>query len=328
MKRAEVIGYLGRDWERCCARIERALTTDIELLGSINASILEHGGKKLRPMLSLLSARALSSGDGPLPEDSIRYAAAVELLHNATLLHDDVADRSDIRRGAPTVMSLLGGTAAVLVGDFWLVRAVDEVLSAESRRLEVIELFSKTLSDLAEGEMFQLQKAGSDDTTEEDYLRIIYCKTASLFVTSCVAAAKSVDASPQDEEIMRRYAKALGIAFQIQDDILDYAGGDLGKPVGQDLRERKITMPLLGALRSADEKTQRRIREAVRDAADSEQQRSLVLGFVDEFGGLDYARRRLQDYVDEAVGALSPLRDSQAREHLIALAEYTARRNR
>ena len=237
MKRAEVIEYLGDDWTRCGERMNRALESDIDLLNRTNGSILEHGGKKLRPMLSLLVARALSSEGAQLSEDSIRYATAVELLHNATLLHDDVADRSDTRRGVPTVMSLLGSSAAVLVGDFWLVRAVDEVLSAENHKLEVIALFSKTLSDLAEGEMFQLQKAGSDDTTEEDYLKIIYCKTASLFVTACVAAAKSVNAAPQQEEMMRRYATALGIAFQIKDDILDYAGGDLGKPVGQDLRE-------------------------------------------------------------------------------------------
>ena len=328
MKRAEVIEYLGNDWIRCSERMDRALQSDINLLNRTNASILEHGGKKLRPMLSLLVARALSSEDGPLSEDSIRYATAVELLHNATLLHDDVADCSDTRRGVPTVMSLLGGTAAVLVGDFWLVRAVDEVLSAESHKLEVIALFSKTLSDLAEGEMFQLQKAGSDDTTEEDYLRIIYSKTASLFVTACVSAAKSVDASPEEEEMLRRYAKALGIAFQIKDDILDYAGGDLGKPVGQDLREQKITMPLLGALSKAAPEEQQRIRTLVHGAADHEENCPLVMDFVAEYDGLEYAQKRLEDYVREAVSALAPLKPSQARDYLVALAEYSARRNK
>ena len=328
MNRAEVVDFLGKDWSRCCARMTDALSSDIDLLNRTNDSILEHGGKKLRPMLSLLVARALSPDNEPLSEDSIRYATAVELLHNATLLHDDVADRSDTRRGRPTVMSLLGSSAAVLVGDFWLVRAVDEVLSAESHKLEVIALFSKTLSDLAEGEMFQLQKAGSDDTTEDDYLRIIYSKTASLFVTACVSAAKSVNASPEDEEMMRRYAKALGIAFQIKDDILDYAGGDLGKPVGQDLREQKITMPLLGALSSADSSTEQEIRSLVRGAADSKENCSRVLEFVGQRGGLEYARRRLDDYVRDAVSALAPLKPSQAKEYLVALAEYTASRNR
>ena len=328
MKRTEVIDFLGRDWTRCGERMNRALESDIDLLNHTNGSILEHGGKKLRPMLSLLVARALSSEGAQLSEDSIRYATAVELLHNATLLHDDVADRSDTRRGVPTVMSLLGSSAAVLVGDFWLVRAVDEVLSAESHKLEVIALFSKTLSDLAEGEMFQLQKAGSDDTTEEDYLRIIYCKTASLFVTACVAAAKSVNATPAEEEMMRRYAKALGIAFQIKDDILDYTGEDLGKPVGQDLREQKITMPLLGALASADAQTDQKIRTLVRSAADNEENCSRVLEFVSQRGGLEYARRRLDECVAQATSALEPLKHSQAKEYLIALAEYTASRNK
>ncbi len=328
MRRADVIDFLGEDWKRCGARMNRALETDIDLLNSTNRSILENGGKKLRPMLSLLVARALSPDSQPLPEDSIRYATAVELLHNATLLHDDVADRSDTRRGVPTVMSLLGGTAAVLVGDFWLVRAVDEVLSAEDHKLEVIALFSKTLSDLAEGEMFQLQKAGSDDTTEEDYLRIIYSKTASLFVTACVSAAKSVNASPQQEEMMRRYATALGIAFQIKDDILDYAGGDLGKPVGQDLKEQKITLPLLGALASADNLTEQQVRSWVRGAADSPENVSRVLEFVSEHRGLEYARMRLEDYVAQAISALEPMKPSQAKEYLTALAEYSASRNK
>ena len=328
MNRAEVVDFLGKDWSRCCARMTDALSSDIDLLNRTNDSILEHGGKKLRPMLSLLVARALSPDNEPLSEDSIRYATAVELLHNATLLHDDVADRSDTRRGRPTVMSLLGSSAAVLVGDFWLVRAVDEVLSAESHKLEVIALFSKTLSDLAEGEMFQLQKAGSDDTTEEDYLRIIYCKTASLFVTACVSAAKAVDASAEDEEMVRRYAKALGMAFQIKDDILDYAGGDLGKPVGQDLKEQKITMPLLGALSSADARTEQEVRSWVRGAAESDENCSRVLEFVAQRGGLEYARRRLDEYVAQAVSALAPLKHSQAREYLIALAEYSASRNK
>ena len=328
MKRAEVIDFLGQDWIRCGERMDRALESDIDLLNRTNSSILEHGGKKLRPMLSLLVARALSHEDGPLPEDSIRYATAVELLHNATLLHDDVADCSDTRRGVPTVMSLLGSSAAVLVGDFWLVRAVDEVLSAESHKLEVIALFSKTLSDLAEGEMFQLQKAGSDDTTEEDYLRIIHSKTASLFVTACVSAAKSMDASAEEEEMMCRYAKALGIAFQIKDDILDYTGGDLGKPVGQDLREQKITMPLLGALMQASPEEQQRIRSLVHGVADHGENCSAVMDFVSERRGLEYAQKRLEDYVREAVSALAPMKPSQAKEYLLALAEYSARRNK
>ena len=328
MNRAEVIDFLGNDWKRCCTRMTDALSSDIELLNQTNGSILEHGGKKLRPMLSLLVAKALSPADGPLSEDSIRYATAVELLHNATLLHDDVADCSDTRRGRPTVMSLLGSSAAVLVGDFWLVRAVDEVLSAEGHKLEVIALFSKTLSDLAEGEMFQLQKAGSDDTTEEDYLRIIYCKTASLFVTACVSAAKSVNASPQEEEMVRSYAKALGMAFQIKDDILDYVGGNLGKPVGQDLKEQKITMPLLGALSSADAQTEQKVRSWVRGAAENEENCSRVLEFVAQRGGLEYARMRLDEYVAQAVSALAPLKPSQAREYLMALAEYSASRNK
>ena len=168
-------------------RVERlivdALSTDIQLLDATNKSIRERPGKMLRPTLALLSAGAVSG----INEDSMRFAAAAELLHNATLLHDDVVDGATQRRGAPTVASLLDGRAAVLVGDFWLVKCMQVVLGAGKHTDKAIRIFAKTLSDLAEGELLQMEKATKGDTTEEDYLRIIYCKTASLFEALGVA---------------------------------------------------------------------------------------------------------------------------------------------
>jgi len=201
----DILGYLGDDWIRTGDMIRSSLDSDIELLNWTNAYILSHGGKQLRPLLALLMARAC--GGGPLPADSIRYAAAVELLHNATLLHDDVADGSMIRRGSPTVASLLDPEHSVLVGDYWLVKAVDLVLGADRNVTEVIRLFAGTLARLAEGEMLQLQKAASADTSEEDYLRIIGDKTGSLFETACLSAAISVDASAEWKRVAVEYAR-------------------------------------------------------------------------------------------------------------------------
>ena len=165
--------FCGNDWKRVGVRMKGSLMSDISLLNSTNDMILFHSGKQLRPMLSLLVAKACS-GDSVLPEDSIRVAAAAELLHNATLLHDDVADESDVRRGNPTLNSLMGPSVSVLVGDYWLVAAMNEIQAAEHFGPRLISIFSRTLTHLAEGEMLQLQEARSGDTVEEDYLRIIF----------------------------------------------------------------------------------------------------------------------------------------------------------
>lgn len=318
--------YLGKDWTAVQDCICGSLESDIDLLNMTNRSILSHAGKQLRPMLALVAARACAQ-DGAVSEATIRYAAAAELMHNATLLHDDVADDSDQRRGVPTIRSLMGPTVSVLLGDYWLVKAMEQILaSAESDTL-VIRIFSKTLSDLAEGELLQLQKAQSGDTLEDDYLRIIYSKTASLFEASCVSAALSVNASEEMVEAMRAYSVALGLAFQIKDDLLDYAGTEsVGKPLGVDILEQKITMPLLGALKSASEEESAKIRSLVKDIPGHPEYRDEIVAFVKSNNGLEYAASRLDFYVDEAVKALAVLPVSHERELLEQLAYYTAKR--
>ena len=254
--------YLGQDWLSVQERIASALESDISLLNSTNASILSQSGKQLRPMLALMFARACT---GRATDAGIRYAAASELLHNATLLHDDVADGSELRRGKPTVMSLMGPSVSVLVGDYWLVKAMELILQDSDTDTTAIRIFSKTLSDLAEGEMLQLQKAQSGDTDEKDYLRIIYNKTASLFEAACLSAALSVGVSESMEQAARDYAVALGIAFQIQDDILDIIGDskELGKMVGSDAQNNKQTYVTLNGLEQSKRDVETLSREAV-----------------------------------------------------------------
>ena len=318
--------YLGESWTAVGERIRQALQSDIDLLNSTNESILSHSGKQMRPMLGLLMALACSC-EG-ITDSTISYAAASELLHNATLLHDDVADGSMKRRGVPTIMSLMGPSVSVLVGDYWLVKAMDLIMDAdEGNGSGVMRIFSKTLKDLAAGEMLQLQKAQKGDTDEQDYLRIIYSKTASLFEATCVSAAKSVSASQEYVEAARAYAVALGIAFQIQDDILDYAGTDaVGKPLGADILEQKITMPLLGALANVDEAKVKDIRGKIEAIVGQPEYRDEILDFVRSNGGLEYAAAALDRYVAQAVESLSVLPESKSKEYLVELAYFTARR--
>ena len=316
--------YLGKDWEAVVEKIETSLMSDIDLLNSTNSSILSNSGKQLRPLLALLIARACSGHR--ISEATARYAAAAELLHNATLLHDDVADNSYQRRGVPTIMSLMGPSVSVLVGDYWLVKAMELILGSSEGDHQVIKIFSKTLSDLAEGEMLQLQKAQSGDTSEDDYLRIIYSKTASLFEAACVSAAISVNASEECLKAAKDYAVALGIAFQIKDDILDYSGTEsVGKPLGVDILEQKITMPLLGAIANAPAE-EGRIRGLVKGIVDHPENRDGIVAFVKDNAGLEYAVQQLDKYVAQAVDALSVLPLSKERELLEELAYFTAKR--
>ena len=279
----------------------------------------------LRPMLALLSAGAA----GGINEDSVRFAAAAELLHNATLLHDDVVDGATQRRGAPTVSSLLNSEASVLIGDYWLVKCMQVVLSSSAKADRVIRIFAKTLSDLAEGEILQLQKAGDATTTEDDYLRIIYCKTASLFEASALAAAVSAGAPERVENALSSYARNLGLAFQIKDDIFDYSApeAEVGKPVGIDLLEQKITQPLLCALEKATPQEAAAIREKVKSVMDNPSLAAEIRAFVMEKDGVALASQKQDFYIEKAISYLETLSDSPEKCYLAELARYVGSRN-
>ena len=314
----EVQKFLGPAWtdfQRCFAE---SLRTDIPLLEKVNRFILEHGGKKLRPTFTLLIAQALGA---PCDERVVSCAAASELLHTATLLHDDVADDAPTRRGAPTVMSLYTPSTAVLVGDFWLSRAMDLIIDHPDKR--VLHAYSKCLGDLARGEMLQLERAGKGDTTEEDYRRIIYCKTTSLFEASMVSAAHSVGAGEAETAACRDYACHIGQAFQMMDDILDYSPElAIGKPTGQDIMEKKITLPLLCLLEKVPATVARRIRHRMRkpDAGLVEE----IFLLVRQYDALSDARRVLEEEIRQATEALAPLPASEAKDYLIKLAGLMA----
>lgn len=322
--------YIRVELDKVNAEIKLKLSNQIDLVNKANSLVLSRSGKQMRPVMSVLMAKACSE-NGRVSETSLHYAAATELLHNATLLHDDVADNSPVRRGQPTILSLLGGRASVLLGDYWLVKAMVEIFeddgNGQGLRDKVIMLYSKTLSDLSEGELLQLQKADSGDTEEKDYYQIIYSKTASLFVTAAMSAAMSVGASQEKVEAAREYATSFGIAFQIKDDIFDYQeDASIGKPVGMDLKERKITLPLLGALQNVPSDEAEKIRQMVCKIDDRPEYQAEIVAFVRENGGMDYAKMRLQEYIDKAKSALRHLGESKDAEMLAQMADFIAER--
>lgn len=315
--------------EQVNAFINLALVSDIPLLDSTNRSLRDHPGKMLRPMLSLLVAGAAGAAKPP-PEDTYRYAAATEILHNATLLHDDVVDGATERRGLPTVASLLGGSAAVLIGDYWLEKCLQLILGARRETDRVLRLFAQTIGHLTEGELLQMQKATSADTTQADYLRILYGKTASLFESAALSAAISVAASEQVVRAMGDFAYQLGLAFQIKDDIFDYEedASDIGKPVGIDLKEQKITQPLLCALETVSADENSRIRGLVRNIPDHPEYVDQVRAFVKEQGGVEKAAEVMDGYVNKAISCLDILPESREKLYLAQMAKYVGQRDK
>jgi len=324
----EIKEYIQPGMEQVNAIIISALRSDIPLLDSTNRNLREHPGKMLRPTLALLVAGA--NCPAGLPDDTYRYAAAAELLHNATLLHDDVVDGATERRGMPTVASLLSGSAAVLIGDYWLANCLQVILGARRETDRVLRLYAQTISHLTEGELLQMQKAQSADTTQGDYLRIIYGKTASLFESTALTAAISVGADEKVVRAMGDFAYQLGVAFQIKDDIFDYedVSADIGKPVGIDLMEQKITQPLLCALESVDAGEQARIRDMVRNILDHPEYVEGIRAFVKAQDGIEKAARVMDDYVNKAISCLDILPESKEKLYLARLARYVGQRDK
>ncbi|MDD2594508.1 MAG: polyprenyl synthetase family protein [Bacteroidales bacterium] len=319
--------FLGEDWLAYRKMVESSLHAEMAMLNKINEYLFQRPGKQIRPMLSLLTAKACNSGI--CGSNVIRCAAASEMLHTATLLHDDVADNSDTRRGAPTVMSVVSPTASVLIGDFWLSKVIELIVTHCDNR--IILCFSKCLKDLAEGEMLQLEKAETLSTTEDDYFAIIYRKTASLFETSIKSAAYAADATMETVSAFEQYAVHVGLAFQIMDDIFDYSPAlSIGKPTGIDILEKKITLPLLGAFMNASSAETDDIKSQIKEAGSSPQQdRKIVdntFDFVNRHNGIDYAKSRLSREIAIAVDSLADIMPSDAKTYLTELARYMSRR--
>lgn len=325
---SDIKADLGEDWDRFEAILAEAIESDNQLLNKINSYLLDNSGKKLRPLLVLLSAKA---GSGFINELSIVCAAVSELIHTATLLHDDVVDDSDLRRGSLTVKSLFSPGASVLMGDYWLSKAI-HLLISNNCDYEIMRGYSQTIEDLASGEMLQMERAEDLKTTHSDYIEIITRKTASLFVSSVRSGAIASGASAEAISALTKYALHFGICFQIRDDILDYSSSSkTGKDSDSDISERKITLPLLCALDSAPDKRNYILsRMSEIDVSDKDSLKNVsiikeVKRFVTDHSGVSSARNILQNYISEAISDISSLPDTPAREALTDIARIVGR---
>jgi octaprenyl-diphosphate synthase len=303
------------------AEIRCQLASDVALVSQVGDYIVGGGGKRLRPLLVVLAARAAGAKDST----HIPAAALIEFIHTATLLHDDVVDGSDRRRGRETANEAFGNPASVLVGDFLYSRAFQMMAALDSAA--VIRVMADATNTIAAGEVMQLMNSGDPDTTEIRYMDVIYRKTARLFEAGAQIAAIVARAPARVESALTRYGKHLGIAFQLIDDALDY-GGDadqLGKNVGDDLAEGKPTLPLIHALKHGDADAAAMIREVI-ERGGTEQQ-GQIRALVESTGGLDYTSRLARSEAELAVQALAEVSDSPYRDALAGLARFAVSRN-
>ena len=301
----------------------QSMKSNVLLLDKIMGYIVKRKGKQIRPMFVFFTAK-ICGGD-PLPAATFRGAALIELLHTATLVHDDVVDESNYRRGFFSINALWKNKIAVLVGDYLLSKGL--LLSLQHDDYELLRIVSNAVRELSEGELLQIEKARRLDITEAVYFDIIRQKTASLIASCCAVGAASAGAEKALIEQARLFGEKVGIAFQIKDDLFDYGTAEIGKPVGIDIKEKKMTLPLIYALQQADWLTKRRIIYNVKNNDGRKDRVQAVIDFVQQSGGLDYAIETMRRYRDEALALLHDFPASPARTSLEQLINYTIERN-
>ncbi|CDH21811.1 octaprenyl diphosphate synthase [Xenorhabdus bovienii] len=297
------------------------LNSDVALINQLGYYIISGGGKRIRPMIAVLAGKALHCEK----EKHIKVAALIEFIHTATLLHDDVVDESDMRRGKATANAMYGNAASVLVGDFIYTRSFQMMTDLDSMR--VLKLMSDATNVIAEGEVMQLMNCNDPDTSEDDYMRVIYSKTARLFEVAAHSAAILSGATPEQEAALRDYGRYLGTAFQLIDDLLDYDSDDntLGKNTGDDLNEGKPTLPLLHAMHHGAPEQSALIRSAI-EQGNGRHLLDTVLATMKQCGSLKYTRQRAEEEADKAISALQVLDESPYKAALVGLAHVAVQR--
>lgn len=300
--------------------IRRSLASDVLLVSQVAEYIVTSGGKRLRPLIVLLAARALGYGG----DRHVDVAAIVEFIHTATLLHDDVVDHSERRRGRDTANSVFGNQASVLVGDFLYSRAFQMMVQVGSMR--VMDILADATNTIAAGEVLQLMNVKDPDVTEESYQTVIYRKTARLFEAGAQLAAVLADRDPADEAAMIEYGRKLGTAFQLIDDALDYdaSAEELGKNLGDDLAEGKPTLPLIYAMRVGSPSESAMIRSAV--ASGDLDRLDEIRAVIARTGALQYSADQARRAADDAIEALSDVPDSNWKSALVTIADFAVKR--
>ena len=297
------------------------LGSNVPLVEKIGHYIVESGGKRLRPLLVLLAANAT----GYKGEKHIPLAAIIEFIHTATLLHDDVVDNSELRRGKDTANAKWGNAPSVLVGDFLYSRAFQ--IMVEIGSMEIMEVISNATNVIAEGEVLQLLNTKNPDTTEESYMQVILGKTAMLFEAATESGAILAKADKQKQEALRLYGLHLGTAFQLIDDVMDYLSSseEMGKNVGDDLAEGKATLPLIHAMRAGTEDQRKLVRQAIRKGGLDDLQP--IMDIVKATGAIEYTQEKAQQEADKAIAALDHIPESSFKETLKLLADIAVKRN-
>ena len=308
-------------------KFRQSMRTKVLLLDKIMGYIVRRKGKQVRPMFVFLTARASAPDPtAPLPEAVFRGAALIELLHTATLVHDDVVDESNYRRGFFSINALWKNKIAVLVGDYLLSRGL--LLSLENDDFDLLKIVSNAVKELSEGELLQIEKARRLDITEDVYFDIIRQKTASLIASCTAVGAAAAGSDRATIERARLFGEKVGMAFQIKDDLFDYGTAEIGKPVGIDIKEKKMTLPLIYALQQASWLDKRRVIYNVQNNAGHRDRVQQVIDFVKQSGGLTYAIRTMERYRDEALVILREFPASEARNSLEMLINYTIEREK
>ncbi len=302
-------------------KFKSSMKSSVPLLDKITHYIVKRKGKQMRPMFVFLSAKVC----GEMNESTYRAAALIELLHTATLVHDDVVDDSNVRRGFFSVNALWKNKIAVLVGDFLLSKGL--LLSIDNKDFHLLSLVSNAVREMSEGELLQIEKARKLDIDESVYFDIIRKKTASLVAACCACGAASVTTDEKIIYKMQAFGEAVGIAFQIKDDLFDYGDGtNIGKPTGIDIKEKKMTLPLIFALNNASVWDKRKIINIVKNNNNDPKKVAEAIDFVIKSGGIQYAENRMTEYKNKALEILSVFPDSPSKISLLGLVKYTTER--
>ncbi len=318
----EVKAPISKEMDEFEKRFYDSMKTRVPLLNRVMNYIVKNKGKQMRPMFVFLTGGMC----GEINDKTYRGASLVELLHTATLIHDDVVDDSFERRGLFSINSLWKNKIAVLVGDYLLSRGL--LLSLNNEDFRLLKISSDAVKRMSEGELLQIEKSRTMDIGEETYFDIIGMKTASLIASCCSIGAASVEASEEVIEKMRTFGEKIGMAFQIKDDLFDYGDDKIGKPTGTDIKERKLTLPLIHALSKVDTKEQRRVKRTIEKKGNKRKGVKEIVEFVEAYGGIQYAREKMFQFQEEAFGIIDEIGEGEYHDSLKNLVRYTTERRK
>ena len=305
------------------SKFKNSLKTDVPLLNKIMYYIIKRKGKQIRPMFVFLTAKLYNN----ITDGTYTAAALIELLHTATLVHDDVIDESNFRRGWFSVNALWKNKISVLIGDFLLSRGL--LLAIEKEEFQLLKIVSRAVKNMSEGELLQIEKTRKLNITEEVYFNIIRKKTAALISACCESGAESANGTKEDIKKMRIFGEKVGIAFQIKDDLFDYTQNlKIGKPTGMDIKDKKMTLPLIYTLNKVDKETKRFIINTIKNDSKNTVKTEKIINLVKENKGLDYAEKKMNIYFQEALSLLEKFKNSEAKNSLINLVNYVVKRKK